>query len=190
MRRLFLALILLAASVGAHACEGVLDARFRPLAGKGEVDLCKEYAGKVLLVVNTASKCGYTKQYEALEALYAKYSDQGFAVLGFPSNDFMGQEPGTEAEIKEFCTLTYGVKFPMFEKVEVKEGKANPFYVKLATESDGRYPSWNFYKYLIDRNGKVVADYPSKVKPDDKELVEKIETLIAAPVPMKPAQSN
>lgn len=181
MSRLLLALILLTGSITAHACSDLLDTKFRPLAGKEKVDLCKTYGGKVLLVVNTASKCGYTRQYEALEALNEKYADQGFAVLGFPSNDFMGQEPGSEAEIKEFCTLTYGVKFPMFEKVQVKQGEANPFYVKLATESEGRYPSWNFYKYLIDRNGKVVADFPSKVKPDDKELVAKIEGLLAAP---------
>ncbi|MGB0135132.1 glutathione peroxidase [Dokdonella sp.] len=188
MSRLLLALCLLTVGVSAHACTDLLDAEFRPLAGKDKVDLCKTYGGKVLLIVNTASKCGYTKQYEALEALNEKYADQGFAVLGFPSNDFMGQEPGTEAEIKDFCTLTYGVTFPMFEKVQVKEGDANPFYVRLAEESGGRFPSWNFYKYLIGRDGKVVADYPSKVKPDDKELVAKIEALIAAPDPMKQAQ--
>lgn len=181
MSRFLFALLLLVASVSANACSDLLTAEFRPLAGKEKVDLCKTYGGKVLLIVNTASKCGFTPQYEALEALHAKYAERGFAVLGFPSNDFMGQEPGTEAEIKEFCTLTYGVKFPMFEKVHVKAKDANPFYAKLAAASEGHYPSWNFYKYLIDRNGNVVADFPSKVTPDDTELVAKIEALIDAP---------
>ncbi|MEP6882228.1 MAG: glutathione peroxidase [Dokdonella sp.] len=182
MFRIFLALCLLVASGSAFACSDLLTTQFRPLAGKDSVDLCKTYGGKVLLIVNTASKCGFTPQYDALEKLDAEYKGRGFAVLGFPSNDFQGQEPGSEAEIKEFCTLTYGVKFPMFEKVHVKAGDANAFYVKLANASGGRYPSWNFYKYLVDRNGKVVADFPSKVTPDDKELVAKIEALLDAPV--------
>ena len=181
MSRIFLSLCLLFASGSVFACSDLLETQFRPLAGKDSVDLCKTYGGKVLLIVNTASKCGFTPQYDALEKLYAEYKDRGFAVLGFPSNDFRGQEPGSEEEIKEFCTLTYGVKFPMFEKVHVKAEDANPFYVKLATASDGRYPSWNFYKYLVDRNGKVVADFPSKVTPDDKELVTKIKALLDAP---------
>ena len=179
MRKFLFLVLLLVAAGPAQACSDLLDTHFRALAGKESVDFCKVYAGKVLLVVNTASKCGYTPQYDALEKLNATYRDRGFAVLGFPSNDFRGQEPGTEKEIQEFCTLTYGVKFPMFEKVSVKEGEANPFYAKLAGEAGGRYPSWNFYKYLVDRNGKVVADYPSKVKPDDAELVAKIEALLA-----------
>ena len=179
LRFLLPVLLLVATSPASAACSDLLDARFRPLAGKEPVDLCTTYGGKVLLVVNTASKCGFTPQYDALEKLNEKYKDRGFAVLGFPSNDFRGQEPGTEKEIQEFCTLTYGVKFPMFEKVSVKEGEANPFYAKLAGEAGGRYPSWNFYKYLVDRHGKVVADYPSKVKPDDAELVAKIEALLA-----------
>jgi glutathione peroxidase len=182
MSRVLLLLALVVASVSANACSDLLETQFRPLAGKDKVDLCKTYSGKVLLIVNTASKCGFTPQYDALEKLHAKYADRGFAVLGFPSNDFNGQEPGTEAEIKEFCTLTYGVKFPMFEKVHVKAEDANPFYAKLAAASQGRFPSWNFYKYLIDRDGKVVADFPSKVTPDDAALVAKIESLIDTPV--------
>ncbi len=173
-------ILLFAAATADAACSDLLQTTFRPLAGSGQVDLCETFGGKVLLVVNTASKCGYTPQYEALEKLDEDYRERGFAVLGFPSNDFMGQEPGTEQEIKEFCTLTYGVKFPMFEKVRVKEGVAHPFYVKLAGQADGRYPGWNFHKYLIDRDGKVVADFPSKVKPDDAALVAKIESLLAA----------
>ena len=181
-----LALTMAFASTSALACSDLLNTDFRPLAGKEKVNLCKEYGGKVLLVVNTASKCGFTPQYDALEALHAKYSSQGFAVVGFPSNDFMNQEPGTEAEIKDFCTLTYGVKFPMFEKVHVKQGEANPFYDKLAAAVGGHYPSWNFYKYLIDRNGNVVADFTSKITPTDPKLVGEIEKLIAA----KPASES
>ncbi|MCB1572463.1 MAG: glutathione peroxidase [Xanthomonadales bacterium] len=180
MPRILIALCLLAASAAAHACSDLLSAEFRPLAGKEKVDLCKTYAGKVLLVVNTASKCGFTPQYDALEKLHATYADRGFAVLGFPSNDFAGQEPGTEAEIRKFCTLTYGVKFPMFEKVHVKGENADPFYRKLAAAAGGRAPTWNFYKYLIDRDGNVVADFASKVKPDDRALVARIEALIDA----------
>ena len=179
--RIVLFALLASGSALAQQCGDLVAAKFRPLAGKETVDLCKAYAGKVLLVVNTASKCGYTPQYEGLEALNAKYADRGFAVLGFPSNDFRQQEPGTESEIRDFCTLTYGVKFPMFEKVHVKEESAHPFYAGLAAASGGRYPSWNFYKYLIDRNGKVVADFASKVAPDDRDLVTRIEGLLAEP---------
>ncbi len=181
MFRIALFALLASSTAFAQQCGDLAAAKFRPLAGKETVDLCKVYGGKVLLVVNTASKCGYTPQYEGLEAMYAKYAERGFAVLGFPSNDFREQEPGTESEIRDFCTLTYGVKFPMFEKVHVKEGSAHPFYAGLAAASGGRYPSWNFYKYLIDRNGKVVADFPSKVTPDDADLVAKIEALLGAP---------
>jgi len=179
--RIVLFAMLASGSALAQQCGDLVAAKFRPLAGKETVDLCKAYAGKVLLVVNTASKCGYTPQYEGLEALNAKYADRGFAVLGFPSNDFRQQEPGTESEIRDFCTLTYGVKFPIFEKVHVKEESAHPFYAGLAAASGGRYPSWNFYKYLIDRNGKVVADFASKVAPDDRDLVTRIEGLLAEP---------
>ena len=171
----------------ASACSELLQHAYRPLAGKEKVELCSLFEGKVLLVVNTASKCGFTPQYEALEALQAKYADQGFAVVGFPSNDFMNQEPGSEQQIQEFCTLTYGVKFPMFEKVHVKGDEATPIYVQLAAQAGGQYPTWNFYKYVVDREGKVVQSFPSKVKPDAPELTGLIERLIAAPAPAKPA---
>jgi glutathione peroxidase len=181
MRVLLTAFVLaFAAAAPARACSDLLDGEYRPLAGKEKVSLCRQYDGKVLLIVNTASKCGFTPQYEGLEALHAKYSAQGFAVLGFPSNDFKQQEPGSEKEIQEFCTLTYGVKFPMFEKVHVTKEEATPLYARLAAASEGRYPSWNFYKYLIGRDGKVIADYSSKVKPDDAALVAAIEKAIAA----------
>ena len=168
------------------AGEKLLDRSFRQLAGKETVNLQDTYGGQVLLVVNTASKCGFTPQYEGLEAMYARYKDQGFAVLGFPSNDFMGQEPGSEEEIQEFCTLTYGVKFPMFEKVQVRGSGANPLYAELA-KSTGESPGWNFHKYLIDRDGKVVASFGSRTSPDDPKLVAEIEKLLAQPAPAKPA---
>jgi glutathione peroxidase len=181
MRPIFTAVLLsLAVSAPAWACSDLLNSDYRPLAGKEKVSLCKEYDGKVLLIVNTASKCGFTPQYEGLEALHARFKGQGFAVLGFPSNDFRQQEPGTEKEIQEFCTLTYGVKFPMFEKVHVTKDEATPLYQRLAAASGERYPSWNFYKYLVGRDGKVVGDYSSKVKPDDAELVAAIEKALTA----------
>lgn len=156
----------------------VLKHDYRTLAGKQRVNLEKAYGGKVVLVVNTASKCGYTPQFEALEGLYAKYREQGFVVLGFPSNDFMGQDPGSEKEIKDFCTLTYGVKFPMFEKVHVKGNDATAIYrdLKILT---GDVPAWNFHKFLIDRDGKVIGSFPSKVKPDDPQITGKIEAALA-----------
>jgi len=162
------------------AGKGLLDREYRQLAGKEKVNLQATYGGQVLLVVNTASKCGFTPQYEGLEAMYAKYKDQGFAVLGFPSNDFMGQEPGSEEDIQEFCTLTYGVKFPMFEKVQVRGPGATPLYVDLQ-KATGEAPGWNFHKYLIDRDGKVVASFGSRTAPDDPKLVAEIEKLLAAP---------
>ena len=181
-RMTFLVLAGLLAATPVLAGKALLDQNYRRLAGKEVVNLKKEYAGDVLLVVNTASKCGFTPQYEALEAMHAKYKDRGFAVLGFPSNDFLGQEPGNEKQIQDFCTLTYGVKFPMFEKVHVRGNAATPFYkdLKLAT---GDAPAWNFHKYLIDRDGNVVASFGSRTKPDNPALVAKIESLLAAPSP-------
>lgn len=170
------------AAVPAMAGKALLDQNYRRLAAKESVNLQSAYGGKVLLVVNTASKCGYTPQFEALEAMHARYQDRGFAVLGFPSNDFMGQDPGSEKQIQEFCTLTYGVKFPMFEKVHVKGRDATPLYRELAAAS-GTAPKWNFHKYLIDREGRVVANFGSKTTPDDPALVAKIESLLAAPAP-------
>ena len=177
-----LLLSLSAAAAPALAGKGLLDQDYRRLAGKETVNLRQAYGGKVLLVVNTASKCGYTPQYEGLEALHAKYQGRGFAVLGFPSNDFKGQEPGSEKEIAEFCTLTYGVKFPMFQKVHVKGSEATPLYRALAQET-GTEPGWNFHKYLIDREGKVVANFSSKTRPDDPALLAKLESLLATPAP-------
>ncbi|HAZ60293.1 MAG TPA: glutathione peroxidase [Gammaproteobacteria bacterium] len=158
-------------------CPPVLDFSKRQLAGKEPVNLCDAYAGKVLLVVNTASRCGFTPQFEALEALHQRLEQRGFAVLGFPSNDFWGQDPGTEEEIAEFCRMTYGVKFPMFEKTHAAEAKADPFYRALAAAA-GEYPQWNFHKYLIDRSGKVVGSFGSRTRPDDPALLKQIEALL------------
>ncbi len=167
-----------------QAKTSLLDQSFRPLAGKTPINLQKKYGGQVLLVVNTASKCGFTPQYDGLEALHNRLKGRGFAVLGFPSNDFRGQEPGSEKEIKEFCRLTYGVKFPMFEKVSVVGDQASPFYKSLAAAT-GVAPGWNFHKYLIDRNGNVVANFGSRVKPDDAEMLAQIEKLLMQPKPKK-----
>lgn len=160
-------------SVDTEACPEVLRHSFNRLQDEAPQNLC-QYKGKVALVVNTASYCGFTKQYEGLEALYAKYQQRGLVVLGFPSNDFGQQEPGTSKEIADFCFNTYGVKFPMFAKSSVKGEKVNPFYAQLI-KATGTTPKWNFYKYLIDRNGKVLASYASTTTPDDKGLVADIE---------------
>jgi glutathione peroxidase len=172
-------LVLGMAAAPTMACNGeLLDQDFRLLASRDQVNLCEAYEGKVLLVVNTASKCGNTNQYDGLEKLYEEYSDRGLVILGFPSNDFMGQEPGTEEEIQEFCRLTYGVKFPMFEKTSVREGDAHPFYVDLA-KAAGTYPTWNFHKYLIGRDGKVITEFSPRTQPYDSELVAKLEQALA-----------
>ncbi len=158
-------------------CAPALDFEMRRLAGDESVRLCDAYRGKVVLMVNTASKCGFTGQYEGLEALYDKYKDRGLVVLGFPSNDFANQEPGSEEEIRKFCRLTYSVDFPMFEKVHVKKGNAAPLYQYLA-EQTGVYPKWNFYKYLIGRDGKVVDYYSSVTGPESRKMVAAIEKLL------------
>ena len=162
--------------------DTIYDLSFR--SNTGDVVDLAQFRGQPLLIVNTASKCGFTPQYEGLEALHQQYAARGFSVLGFPSNDFKDQEPGTEADIKEFCTLTYGVKFPMFEKVQVKGAQATPLYLDLARET-GVQPGWNFHKYLIGRDGKVLANFPSKVRPDDPQLIDAIERALKAPRPGK-----
>jgi glutathione peroxidase len=161
----------------AGPCPPLLDLSLRRLAGDEVINLCEAYRGKVILVVNTASKCGFTGQYEGLEALYRKYRDQGLVVLGFPSNDFMNQEPGNEEEIQKFCRLTYAVEFPMFEKVSVKKGSATPLFERLAA-AGAPYPKWNFYKYLIDRNGNYVDYFASITGPDSDKVVKAIEQLL------------
>lgn len=155
------------------SCPAILQHKFKRLQDDAEQDLC-QYEGKVILVVNTASYCGFTKQYKGLEALYAKYADKGLVVLGFPSNDFGKQEPGSAKEIADFCYNTYGVKFPMFAKSSVQGENTNPLYVELI-KTTKTTPQWNFYKYLIDRKGNVVKSYPSRITPEDKALVSAIE---------------
>ena len=156
-------------------CPAALDFHKRPLAGKTPVHLCEAYRGKVVLIVNTASKCAYTPQYEGLEALYDKYRDRGLVVLGFPSNDFGGQEPGSEQQIQEFCRMTYGVRFPMFEKTHAAADRADPLYRLLAQLARGDYPQWNFHKYLLDREGRLVGSFASSVAPDSDELTQAID---------------
>jgi len=159
------------------ACPATLNHQFPRLQDEKPQSLC-QYSGKVLLVVNTASYCGFTPQYQGLEALYAKYRDRGLVVLGFPSNDF-AQESGDNKQIADFCENTYGVKFPMFSKSAVRGAQANALYRQLA-QATGRQPLWNFHKYLIARDGKVIASYTSMTKPNDAELVRDIEKQLAA----------
>jgi glutathione peroxidase len=160
----------------------VFDFKMKDIDGK-DVKL-KKYKGNVLLVVNTASKCGYTPQYESLQATYDKYKDRDFYVLGFPANNFGGQEPGTEKEIKEFCTSKYKVTFPMFAKISVKGADQDPLYAYLTSKETnpefGGDITWNFNKFLIDRKGKIVARFTSKQKPDSPEVVAVIEKYLAA----------
>ncbi|HEX4871678.1 MAG TPA: glutathione peroxidase [Nevskiaceae bacterium] len=172
-----LLLALSAAGPVAAACEGsLLDHRSRRLLG-GEERLCETYAGKVVLVVNTASQCGYTPQYEGLEALYRQYRERGLVVLGFPSDQFGGQEFDSEAEIAEFCKVNYGVSFPMFGKTQVKDAGADPLFQGLI-KATGQTPSWNFNKYLVGRDGRAVRHFPSSVKPDSPALAEAIEAAL------------
>lgn len=178
-----LRIVLLAAlsmlTATAHAnCPELLNQSFNLLKGGEKHNLC-QYQGKVLLVVNTASYCGFTPQYKGLEALYQKYRDRGLVVLGFPSNDFGRQEPGAAEEIAEFCERTYQVKFPMFEKSVVKDANGNPLYDQLAALS-GQRPKWNFHKFSVDRSGKTVTSFTSAVAPDDANLIKHIEDLLAA----------
>jgi glutathione peroxidase len=140
------------------------------------------YKGKVILIVNVASRCGYTPQYQGLEAIYQKYQNQNFVVLGFPCNQFGSQEPGTDAEIKQFCTSKYNVTFPLFDKIEVNGAGRHPLYVALAGP-DSLFPGdikWNFNKFLIGKDGKIVKRFDSKAKPESPEVTQAIESALAA----------
>ena len=169
---------LLAASLAsaADSCPALLNHSFPSLQDQKPQSLC-QWQGKVLLVVNTASYCGFTSQYDGLEKLYARLKDRGLVVVGFPSNDFGDQEPGSNKEIAEFCRLTYGVQFPMFAKATVIGKNASPLYAQLA-KAAGDAPQWNFHKYLIDRSGTRVLSFGSRVKPDDRELVARIDEFL------------
>lgn len=166
----------LSSGTAAAACPPLLDVKL-PTLTEDAVSLCK-YEGKVLLVVNTASECGFTPQYDGLEKLHRRYRDKGLVVLGFPSNDFGGQEPGSNQEIARFCQVNYGVSFPMFEKSAVAKGSINPFYQRLAKAS-GQRPRWNFNKYLVDRKGEKVLFYESTMAPEDPRFVKEVERLLS-----------
>jgi glutathione peroxidase len=177
---LLLPVVLLAAGV-AMAAEGparsVLDFSLNDIRGQ-ETSLA-DFRGKVLLLVNTASKCGFTPQYKALEAVYKRYKDRGFVVLGFPANNFFGQEPGSEKEIAEFCQINYGVSFPMFSKISVRGKKIHPLYKFLVEkETNPGFAGkigWNFTKFLVNRRGQVVARFEPRKVPDDPEVIAAIE---------------
>ena len=166
----------------AASCPPLLQHSFNRLQDEKPQNLC-QYAGKVLLVVNTASYCGFTPQYKSLEALYARYRERGLVVLGFPTNDFGQQEPGTGKEIAEFCENTFGVKFPMFTKSRVTASAgadANPLFAELARRT-GEWPRWNFHKYLVARDGSTAVSFASKVDPLERAFVTQLEALLAAP---------
>ena len=160
------------ATATAATCPPVLQHTVARLQDEKPQNLC-QYAGQVVVVVNTASFCGFTPQYKGLEALHAKYKDKGLVVLGFPSNDF-SQEPESNAKIADFCENTFGVKFPMFVKTTVKGTGALPLFKQLA-EQTGTTPKWNFYKYIISRDGKTIKSFSSMTNPQDKSFVQEIE---------------
>ena len=173
---LLLPALLIAMPADAAQCSNLLTHQVDNILGEKE-DLC-QYAGKVVLVVNTASYCGYTPQYKGLQALNEKYKSRGLVILGFPSNDFGQQEPGSNKEIADFCDRTYAVKFPMFAKTAVKDAGQTPLYDDLA-KSTGERPKWNFHKCLIARDGKTVASYKSAVDPESKDFIAKVEEYLA-----------
>ena len=171
-----------AAPTAAATCPALLQRELPRLQDEKLQNLC-QYAGKVVLVVNTASFCGYTPQYQGLESLYSRYQTRGLVVLGFPSNDFGSQEPGSAKEIASFCENTFGVKFPMFGKTRVKAGAGgpvDPLFVELGKRT-GQAPGWNFHKYLVSRDGKAVQSFSSNVDPLDARLVASIEKLLSTP---------
>jgi glutathione peroxidase len=165
--------------ISACAAGSIYDISLKDIDGK-DTSL-KPYQGKVMLIVNVASKCGFTPQYTALEALYQKYQDRGLVVLGFPCNQFGGQEPGTDAEIKQFCSSKYSVTFPMFDRIEVNGASRHPLYVMLAGKGSpvAGDIGWNFTKFLIGRDGKILKRFESKVKPDSPEVIQAIEVALA-----------
>jgi glutathione peroxidase len=172
--------LLLLQVVYAQAAGSIYDIPVKDIDGKPTS--LKAYEGKVLLIVNVASKCGYTPQYAGLEALYEKYKDKGLLVLGFPCNQFGGQEPGTNEQIKQFCSSKYQVTFPLFDKIEVNGPNRNQLYAMLAGEGSP-FPGnikWNFNKFLIGRDGKILKRFDSKVKPESEEMTQAVETALAA----------
>ena len=173
---LFAAALAGPAAAAPAACPALLQHTFARLQDEKPQSLC-QYSGRVLLVVNTASFCGFTPQYEGLEKLYARYRERGLVVLGFPSNDF-AQETGSNKDIADFCENTFGVRFPMFTKTAVRGSDVNPLFRELAAKT-GRAPLWNFYKYLIGRDGEVVAAYSSMTTPEDRDFLQAVEKALA-----------
>jgi glutathione peroxidase len=174
-----IAVVSLLQMVTAYA-GSIYDVPLKDINGKDTT--LAAYKGKVLLIVNVASHCGFTPQYKGLEAIYKKYADQGFVVLGFPCNQFGGQEPGTDAEIVQFCTSKYDVTFPLFDKIEVNGPNRHPLYVMLAGP-DSPFPgniTWNFNKFLIGKDGKILKRFDSKVTPGSPELTQAVETALIA----------
>lgn len=179
MRMVFKALLLglvfglLAKETLAATCPAVLDSTQRALNSTNDVNLCESFQGKVLLVVNTASQCGFTGQFEQLEQLHNQFKDRGFSVVGFPSNDF-NQDRGSEERTAKVCYLDFGVTFPMMARSSVKGQQANPVFDEIAKQS-GVTPKWNFYKYLIDKNGSVIGVFSSGISPTDSKITQMIE---------------
>ena len=163
----------------AAVCPALWQKNLPRLQDDSPQNLC-QYSGKVALVVNTASYCGFTSQYQGLEKVYARFQQRGLVVMGFPSNDFGQQEPGSSKQIADLCFNTYGVKFPMFAKSAVTGVQANPLFKELAAQT-GQSPRWNFHKYLVDRRGKVVGSFPSDMSPEDPKLIAQIEKALTAP---------
>lgn len=178
MKKWLIAGLLSLASLTALACPPLLNTTLLRLQDEKPQSLC-QYEGKVILVVNTASYCGFTPQYKGLEALYAQYQSQGLVVLGFPSNDF-AQEKNNNKDIADFCESTFGVKFPMFVASSVRGEKANPFFQSLF-KLGAPQPKWNFYKYLIGRDGKLIDSYSSLVEPQSRSMTQAIEEALRAP---------
>ena len=172
-----LATSVLAAPAMANQCGEILGHAMQQLNTRETVDLCEQYQGKTVLVVNTASKCGFTKQFEGLEALYQKYQDKGLVVLGFPSDSFK-QEYDDAEKTAEVCYLTYGVKFPMFTTTKVKGDEANPVFKALIAKT-GETPSWNFNKYLVSSDEQTVKHFGSRTAPDDKDFIAELEKMLA-----------
>lgn len=178
--RFLVAVAMLFASADAAAaetCPVVLNHQAELLTGGKPQSLC-QYAGRVVLIVNTASECGYTGQYEGLQALHKKYAQRGLAILGFPSNSFGGQEPGSNQKIAEFCQVNYGVTFPVFGKIDLMPVSKSPVFSGLAAAS-GAVPRWNFHKYLVDRTGTRVESFESAIEPQSAKLIQRIEALLA-----------
>ncbi len=180
MKTFALLVSLFAMTTLATSAQSLYDIKLKDIDGKDTT--LAAYKGKAVLIVNVASRCGYTKQYTGLESIYKKYQDQGFVVLGFPCNQFGGQEPGTNEEIKEFCSSKYSVTFPLFDKLEVNGANRHPLYVALAGK-DSPFPGdikWNFNKFLIGKDGKILKRYESRVAPESEELAKDIEAALAA----------